>query len=271
MIKEIYSIKTLTNMHVGSGDTNYGVIDNLVQKDLNTNLATINTSSLKGALREYFKKDKSLISTVFGDEKKPGTWRFLSADLISRPLRSNKAPYFNATSMQVLKNFVNKAIELGVLQKDHWEGFFRVQSVENGHPIVINESYNGAIIEEYDWKADYNAEFCNKVCDSLKTLIGDNIVIVNDSDFLQLDLPVIARNHLENGESQNLWYEEIVPYDSRFVFFVLRPENDIENFNKFSSGLKKPIQIGANASIGYGLCKINCENSTSKITNDEKN
>ena len=52
--KQCFKITAKTNMHVGSGDTNYGIIDKLVQRDVLSNLPMIHSSSLKGALREFF-------------------------------------------------------------------------------------------------------------------------------------------------------------------------------------------------------------------------
>lgn len=68
------------------------------------------------------------------------------------------------------------------------------------------------------------------------------------------ELPVLSRNHLENGVSQNLWYEEVVPREARFGFVLLAPENDgyLETFESIVH--EKVIQVGANATIGYGLC-----------------
>jgi CRISPR-associated protein Cmr4 len=56
--------------------------------------------------------------------------------------------------------------------------------------------------------------------------------------------------------SKNLWYEEIVPRDSRFFFIIGSPKDDNLS-NEFSEHVKsEPVQIGANASIGYGFCNI---------------
>lgn len=60
MTTRMYVINTLSNMHVGSGEVNYGVIDNLIQRDSVTNLPNINSSGLKGAIREYFKENENL-------------------------------------------------------------------------------------------------------------------------------------------------------------------------------------------------------------------
>ena len=57
----MYVINTLSNMHVGSGEVNYGVIDNLIQRDSVTNLHNINSSGLNAAIREYFKENENLV------------------------------------------------------------------------------------------------------------------------------------------------------------------------------------------------------------------
>ena len=52
----LYNITTKTNTHVGSGQTNAGIVDNVVQRDLVSKLPTIQSTSLKGALKEWLKK-----------------------------------------------------------------------------------------------------------------------------------------------------------------------------------------------------------------------
>jgi len=49
---ELYIITARTNLHVGSGDEAYGLVENRVQRDVVTQLPNINASGLKGALRE---------------------------------------------------------------------------------------------------------------------------------------------------------------------------------------------------------------------------
>ena len=96
--------------------------------------------------------------------------------------------------------------------------------------------------------------------------ICDGLGIENKGDFFEQSgwekndnlkyesLPVIARNKLdENGISQNLWYEEYVPHHSVFYMIIITPDED----NKLDDLIKgKVVQFGADASIGYGLMKI---------------
>ena len=62
-------------------------------------------------------------------------------------------------------------------------------------------------------------------------------------------LPIIARNRLKNGESDNLWYEQVLPAKSVLGTIIETDDNTlIEALNGHL------VQIGANATIGYGYC-----------------
>jgi CRISPR-associated protein Cmr4 len=116
-----YLITCLTNLHVGSGDANYGVIDNLVQRDVVTGLPTIHSSSLKGALREFFKNQWSetdiKLKYIFGPDntrdasagENIGHYKFFAADILTLPIRSNKKPFYRATSKEIIEYIIKKA------------------------------------------------------------------------------------------------------------------------------------------------------------------
>ena len=65
------------------------------------------------------------------------------------------------------------------------------------------------------------------------------------------NLPIIARNKLENGESANLWYEQVLPPETMF-YTIIQEEGD--DLKEALNG--QIVQIGANATIGYGYCKF---------------
>ncbi|MCW7999955.1 hypothetical protein CFK35_19015, partial [Clostridium sp. cpc1] len=71
------------------------------------------------------------------------------------------------------------------------------------------------------------------------------------------ELPIIARNKLNDGESENLWYEEVVPRETRFYFGTIlskkAPKEYEDIFDKITEDF---VQIGGNATIGYGYCDI---------------
>ena len=84
----------LTDLHVDSGESNYNIIDNEVQKDLNGN-PTVHSSGIKGAMREYFSEhlDNDNLKKIFGkpstkdDADGGGMYKFFDAKFIARPLR----------------------------------------------------------------------------------------------------------------------------------------------------------------------------------------
>ena len=86
------------------------------------------------------------------------------------------------------------------------------------------------------------------VLKNLESVIGERYAIVRDLN--KYNLPVIARNYLENGISKNLWYEEVVPHGSVFYTIIITPDEtnalDMEEIK----------QIGGHASIGCGFTKF---------------
>ena len=67
------------------------------------------------------------------------------------------------------------------------------------------------------------------------------------------NLPIIARNVLENGESKNLWYEQVLPAETVLYTIIQEKGEDLKNALTQEGKL---VQIGANATIGYGYCKF---------------
>lgn len=259
MEKGLFMIRAISNMHVGSG-ASVGIVDNVVQRDPVDNLPIIHASSLKGALREYCESGPgknvtggadNFVEVVFGKELgKPeetvasaGKFRFLGARLISIPCRGEQRAYYNGVSSNLLKELLDFLTELDVAPKTR-EAVENLYSVEcTGEEVKIEGIYTGKYIKEAN--------------DLIKNLFGEHIVILPDDDFrtIATELPVIARNHLENGTSKNLWYEEVIPRESRLAFVVMGHEEIY--FNDFTKRVTNGIlQIGANASIGYGFSRL---------------
>lgn len=277
MKTKMYVITTMSNLHVGSGEYNMGVIDNLVQRDVLNNYPNINSSSLKGALREYFESGvptevltsdrKAFVKEVFGsspkDEKKDmlqGKFRFFEADLLSYPVRSDKTPYMRAITPSVIKELLQKIeafhIEIDKKISDALQALSKID-VPVGSPYVFKTELGGAIVEDFYLKAVYSDNIEENLS-TLNQLFGQRFILMNSEDFTNLcdnnHLPVISRNYLENGESKNLWYEEVVPRFSQFYFTVMLDENKEEEFEKaLAAGL---VQFGGNSTIGYGYSKV---------------
>ncbi len=270
MNSQLYTLTALTNLHVGSGDSHYGIIDNLVQRDILTKYPAIHASSLKGALRQAYETSPSLnkdkLKKLFGDspqngqEGMAGSYFFGSPQLLSFPVRSDKVPFLNVTSPGLLQHLIENQNQFGFSLTNLTELKSFCEAVRDvAQPTVYNLTLNQAILERHSIKTTM-ATNPNPQASALKTLLGNNLAVVPDQILAKLcgvnRLPVIARNNLENGISRNLWYEEVVPRQTRFWFWVYPKKNESELAGDFTKLLASPIQIGANASIGYGFCEI---------------
>lgn len=228
----LYTIECISNLHVGSGQDNDGVIDGLIQRDVVTDLPCINASSLKGALREHCEKwnkahnedaEKVNVVKLFGkkvsgeENCEAGEYRFLDASILSIPRPSVTAPFVQVTCDEVVTELQDKASLFGA-----WLG-------DNERETVLRLAN---VLETNNCSYEDFKKYSN-----------------ND------ELPVIARNCLENGVSKNLWYEQVLPRKSRLAFFILHDDGEINE--AFDSAITSvPVQIGANASVGYGICVI---------------
>lgn len=255
MAVNIFKIECLTNMHAGSGDVNYNIIDNEVERDPVLQTPTINSSGVKGALREYFRNErleKFDINNVFGDDGKDGNekndtdkkrtstgkYKFFGATLLARPLRvsDGEVSYAVVTTKELIDNYCAFCNALGVNNDD-----VKLPSVTSGQFAAAK------IISSIEGKTTLGEQ----ENDFLRNLLGENWAITDAKTLNSFDLPVVARNQLKDGESKNLWYEEVVPHKSVFFFAVLTPGDE-----KFDEIVGEVIQFGGNASIGCGFTKI---------------
>lgn len=251
---KLYKITPISNLHVGSGAVNFGVVDNLIQRDALTGLPVVNASSLKGALREHFTRSTKNVkidigqifgSPVKGSNRSPGSTRFFDANLLAIPVRSDKVPFFLATCPSVIKDLISK-IELFDIKLDG------LNVLTNAAPLsVFNLGQKDALVEDLDGKTVLSQINISK----LPPIFGDApLLLVSDAQFKALcddnHLPVIARNYLNNGKSENLFYEQVIPRSSVLYFLMIEDKYKLPLDNEV-------IQIGANASVGYGFCLFN--------------
>lgn len=268
-MNQFYLIHCRTHLHVGSGDSNYGVIDKMVQRDPTDKLPCVFASSLKGAFRQYFeeviekdkpKGEKVITESIFGDGEK-GKVIFHQGYILSIPVRSNKYPYFNSTSPICIDQLIENLI-LIMGEEDNGVNDLVAElvtlktKVQQDKVVIFGINKTNLKIEEFE-SADIVSISEYSPSARLISILGDRVALFDDDSFKLIvsdyHLPVIARNYLENGQSKNLWYEQIIPRDSRF-FFATTSIIDTDFFDYFNEG--RIIQIGANATIGYGLTKV---------------
>ena len=270
MEAKLFRMRLVTNLHMGSGEANFNFIDNQVQRDPITEYPNMHPSGIKGALREFFDgiENKEYVREIFGSENtekednKQGEVSFIEGKLLSIPVRSNKKSYFMGTTIEIIKEYVEFSKLFGKNTENLKEIEEELKKIEkklsekNRKICVIGNQEEGLLIESFenDEIGFYQED------DILSKVLGiKDIVILKEEIFkdeISRRLPVIARNCLENGVSKNLWYEEVVPRESVFYTGIVNSQKT-SNFEDFCKKLEDNlIQIGANATIGYGFTKF---------------
>ena len=262
MKAHLFTIECLTNLHVGNGDANYNIIDNEVERDYVLNTPIIPSSGIKGALREHFeakwgKKDLR-ITEIFGSDfgqtslgkTEPGTYKFFGAQLLVRPMRVSEGTvsFVQVTSLENINAFLNLLSGVGIEKLLGVQTAAKFSLDVQKNVIYTNNPDKSRAVEgiktiEFPPEAKALEEFLDK-------LVGGDYAIVDKLS--RYDLPVLARNQLDNGISKNLWYEEIVPHKSLFAFVVLTPDENIE----LEFEINTAVQFGGNASIGCGYTRV---------------
>ena len=225
MNTHVFKITAKTNLHVGNesgGD--FTIIDKAIQRDPLTALPCINSSSLKGAINEYcckalnWKEDDLI--RVFGSDKgkrksdtQKGEAIFFDAKLLYLPQQDDNTLYHYTTTQDIVRMMNERISLLG-------------SNIKFQLPTQYPEGPQAKTV------IPISAKDMEKIC------CDDN-------------LPIIARNVLENGESKNLWYEQVLPAET--VLYTIIQENGNDLANALDGQI---VQIGANATIGYGYCKF---------------
>lgn len=271
MKKTFFTIDCKTNLHVGSGKANYGVVDQLVQRDPTFQYPSIHASSLKGGIKEYchsIKFDKMV--KVFGSEKKTdgktdhensqvGEYKFFDALLLALPVRCDKRAYIHITCPSILESLNDHLPSIHPLKADLIALSQIFGNADTTVAYCFSPDLNNATVEDFNIKAKYDNSKFTLLTDKLKKLFNYDVVMVQNTKFNaltnDLHLPVIARNYLENGESKNLWYEQVVPRLSRFWSMEIHQGEDLLFTAKLFNN-EDLVQIGANGSIGYGYCSF---------------
>jgi len=268
--KALYKITALSNLHMGSGDQNYGIVDKLVQRDPLTGFPVIHSSSLKGALKVYCEdilvlaKDNPFMITSFGSGDNPGKDKFFSAHIFTLPVRSNKIPFYRATCPAILNEVIIQLQSFGLGGSTFSSAIMQLYNRVKNHneAFLLFKDMEGLIIEDIELVKDsYHPFNQNEGIEIFKNFKydQDSFIVIRDDVFMEIceNLPVIARNRLDG--QKNLWYEEVVPRQSEFLFLYLGTDETkgpiMDEIVKHSVS-DIPVQIGANASVGYGFCKI---------------
>lgn len=285
---KMYIIETLTNMHVGSGDTHFGVVDNLIQRNPVTKSPVIHSSGIKGALLDYFDQDEAFkqnnkLKNLFGGKMDPeidarenklsflpGHLIFFEASLITLPLRSNYKVYYNCSSIPAVRDYFDqyrtfKGSNAEIEELEKWFLTLLIGSAD----FLYFDGNSELEIEDYTKGKKLPLEGIPPNIEGLlkkyMNLTLHQFAVFNQDIFKHIcerSMPVVARNQIKpDGTSGNLFYEEVLPRKTQLYCLLGADKyiSDNGDANKFFDEFAKTeriYQFGGNFSIGYGFTKI---------------
>mgnify|MGYP000173944258 CR=1 FL=1 len=245
-----------TPLHAGSGN-DLGIVDLPVQRERHTDFPKVESSSLKGCIREAFenlneinfgevkltKKDlDESIMLAFGPERgdlHAGALGFTDARILLFPVKSMKGVFAWITCSKVLERFKNDLLLSGI--KDLPE-LPEANTVPYGSNLLLNEKK--VILEEYTFNVEKPTEgdkctkfaewLANKIFPSseeykywLEKMKKDIVVLSDDDfrDFVNLSTEVVTRTKIDSKtgtvQSGALFTEEYLPAESVLYSLVL--------------------------------------------------
>jgi CRISPR-associated protein Cmr4 len=242
-------LHALTFLHPGTGQST-GVVDLPVQREKHTGYPMIQSSGLKGSLRDKAEqqhgKDSPDLICVFGAEnaETAGALAVSEARILAFPMRSLQQVFVWITCPMVLKR-LNRDLSL-IDQQSLIQGFslgtclsfWEAQPLAFGNVIFPTGGgfASPLVVEEHalsEWKNPEAANLANKVATVFQTLCpnmdGKRLVIVSDEDFqyfvrhaTQVSVRIALNDRkTTKGDGGNLWYEETLPPETVFYALVL--------------------------------------------------
>ena len=263
--KRLILLHALTPLHVGTGQA-VANVDLPIAREKATGFPIVPASALKGVLRDYFTK-QPWASQAFGDTDQAGAWVFTDLRILCLPVRSFFGVFAYATCPLILERLRRHAEAFGIT------GFENLSVAVDGTQIALTSDSalqrDGKVyLEDLDLAVKTGQQV-----DTIARAIADKLLpegershftarfaVVSNDVFTFLSetaTEVVARVRLADNTktvaSGGLWYEEAVPAEAVFYGFVGATSKEP---NLASLQIDQPLQIGGDATIGRGLCKV---------------
>lgn len=230
-------------VHAGSG-SELGVVDLPIQRERYTNFPKIESSGLKGCIREAIEsvlknseEEKELVSLLFGPEEgdaHAGAISFTDAKILCFPVKSLKGVFVWITCPMILTRFIE---DMKVTGKEDDFKDWNITGIQNTLPKGSNAllpNMNKIVLEEFTFEVKESDEASiiaeklsqivfpqDKVYSFWKGKMKKDLVILSDddfADFVSTSTEVVTRTKISNVtgtvERAALWTEEFLPQDS---------------------------------------------------------
>jgi CRISPR-associated protein Cmr4 len=277
---------TETPLHPGTGTTT-GVVDLPIQRERHTDFPNIQSSGIKGALREkaerLWEKTPEVVNVIFGPKNSDhaGSTGITDARILAFPVRSLSQVYVWVTCPEVLSRLKRDLAlakmcpaEIHDLNPAE-EKAFVAEGSGLSTPLVLEE----LLFEVDNSEADRMKKLITEILKFMpekedvyahvREKLQKHLVVIPNDDFrhiVKTATQVSARIVLnERKTSENLWYEETLPSDSLFYVVVMaaKPRGGngaLNDSNAVLSKLKEVageyLQIGGNETVGMGWCAV---------------
>jgi len=261
-------LHALTPLHVGTGQA-VGNVDLPIAREKATGFPIVPASALKGVLRDYFRNQQGdeAAKQVFGDTDQAGAWVFTDLRILCLPVRSFFGVFAYATCPLILERLRRHAEAFGIT------GFENLSVAVDGTQIALTRDSalqkDGKVyLEDLDLAVKTGQQVdavAQAIADKLlpegeRSHFTTRFAVVSNDVFTFLSetaTEVVARVRLEDATktvaSGGLWYEEAVPAEAIFYGFVGAMSREL---SLASLQIDQLLQIGGDATIGRGLCKV---------------
>lgn len=243
-----------TPLHPGSG-TELRAVDLPIQRERYTGFPKIESSGLKGCLRDAFeiKAGKDLTSALFGPEPEEGVFHagclsFLDARILLFPVKSLKGVFAWITCPMVISRFIE---DMQITGKDlPWYPNDLVNTVPPSSSLLIDG--DKVVLEEYAFpmrKEQRTGEIAQWFSQNIfpndgaynywrEKLKKDLVVLSDDdfTDFVNTSTEVVTRIRINDAlgtvKEGALWTEEYLPQDTVLYSLVMASPPRLEEERK---------------------------------------
>ena len=258
---------------MGSGSS-VGAIDQPVQRERHTGFPIIPGSSVKGVLRDTFRRNPETSDSVhefFGretdsQELTAGKISFGEARLLAFPVRSAKGSFALATSALALRRFARDA----GLDLEAPDQPADMTCLAGANTVITRGNQSGVVLEEYrftkagDFPADWEEALSGLLNDEVLAGAKGRFALLSDGDLSHFAVSACQVNQhvrIDHGTGTavqgGLFNEETVPTETLF-YSPINLIRDCEEDNAIVKELKKEqlIQFGGNGTTGLGYCSV---------------
>ena len=284
MEAKLLFLHALSNLHTGTGQ-GVGVVDLPIAREKVTGIPLVPGSSVKGVLRDACSADDKTKFKMFGPptndpDTYAGAVNFSDLNLLLLPMRSLRGVFAWVTCPLLLRRLKRDAqlaeydsipdvVPAIANQNECVVGNLSTAIQHEGKVILEDLVFNAKESEEFkgwlSWLSQHvfpNDVEWQQILQNHTCMVSDDVM----SFLMETGTEVAARIAMDDDKKSvrdgALWYEESLPTETVMSGLVISAisKNGLQGaadiFQEVSTILKVPLQIGGNATVGKGICRL---------------